>query len=113
MKIEPGRVPVITAVIHAVLFAATVVYVHSSTDGQAPLVWVLWIIPDFPVSLLYLVGPAYTHFVDSIVAHAAFMDYVLYMPHLVHGLLGTIWWYVMPRSVIALFLRFRARRVQT
>lgn len=105
------RLPIVTASVHLALFALTVVYVYTSTDGQAPLVWVLWMVPDFPLSLLHLVGPTYSRLVHSLVPRDSWLDYVLYLPHLLHGLLGTLWWYLMPRVVVTIVRGAKAKRV--
>jgi hypothetical protein len=105
MKIDASRLPLLTAALHAVLFAITVIYVYTSTDGQAALVWTLWYVPDFPVSLLYMVAPSYSQWFDNVIVGRGIIEHLLYLPHVIHGLLGTAWWYLMPRLVIALFLR--------
>jgi hypothetical protein len=46
-------VPLGTAALHAGLFASTVIYVYTSSQAQAALVWAYWVVPDFPISLLH------------------------------------------------------------
>jgi len=70
--------------IHFALFLITLLYISSSSDGQAPLVWVFFAIGDLPVSLIYMLGS--TRLSDAI-----------YMPYLIHGVLGPAWWYLLPR----------------
>ena len=105
MYIERSHVPFLTAALHGVLFAATVVYVYMSSAGQAAMVWVYWIIVDLPISLLYFAAPVYSRFFHNTVSGHILLEQVLYFPHVVHGLLGTAWWYLMPRAIIRMLQR--------
>jgi hypothetical protein len=107
MKSRLSRLPLAIATLHATLFAITVIYVFTSTDGQAALVWALWVVPDFPVSLLHMFGRTYSRWIHGFVVRDSFIDYIVYAPHVIHGLFGTLWWYLMPRFVIALLDRRR------
>jgi uncharacterized membrane protein YjdF len=111
MKTNLSSLPLVTAALHAALFAATVIYIYTSSDAQAALVWLLWVVPDFPVSLLHRFAPTYSRWVHTFVARDSFVDYLVYGPHVIHGLLGTLWWYLMPRFVIALVARRRVKEV--
>ena len=110
MKINPSSLPLITAAVHAVLFATTVAYVYASPDGQAALVWVLWLIPDLPVSLLEMFASPYSRWIHSFVARDSLVNYFVYAPHVIHGLLGTLWWYLMPRGVLTVVAKRRAAK---
>jgi hypothetical protein len=74
------------ASMHLLGVGVTEWYVSTSPAGQAPMVWVYWAFADFPLSLLY-----------------AFLDDSFLI---VHGLLGTIWWYflsvALARCLVAL-----------
>ena len=109
MRIKRHHLPMSFALLHAALFFATVTYVYKSSTGQAALVWVFWAVIDLPVSLLYLLAPAYSRFVNELVGQTAFA-HILYFPHLIHGLLGTIWWYFLCRFVLALAAHRRIMR---
>jgi hypothetical protein len=100
-----SRIPVVTALLHGALFFVTAIYVFTSSGEQAALVWGVWVIPDFPLSLLYLLSSAYSQWIHGIVARDSFLDYLFYAPHVIHGLLGTIWWYLMPRFLVMTFSR--------
>jgi uncharacterized membrane protein len=102
------RLPIVAAALHATMVALTMLYVYTSSVGQAALVWVLWAMADFPASLLYLAAPAYSRFVNQLVGADTFMAQVLYLPILIHGVLGTAWWYVIVRLFIGIVSRRRS-----
>lgn len=84
------------ASLHVFLVVAMILFVNRSTDPQASLLWVFFAIADFPISLIILFsGNAYSEwlngFKQSVIVH------ILYLPYLVHGVVGTIWWYYLPR----------------
>ena len=85
---------IVVALVHALGVGATAWYVAVSTEGQAALVWVYWMLADLPISLLY----------------ALFDGNFL----IVHGLLGSIWWcflvYLLIRGTAALRLKFAGPR---
>lgn len=101
------RIPILLASLHLLVFAMTVVYVYASTDPQASLVWVLWSIPDFPISLLYYVMPAFSASIHTFVPRDSPADYLLYGPHLIHGVFGTVWWYLIGKGISMIVLRRR------
>ena len=83
-KTIAGKIGLFLALLHLVAFFAFVVYIEHSTEPQTPLLWGVFAIVDFPVSLFYLLGR---------------IAQFLYLPYIIHGLLGTIWWYFLPRVV--------------
>jgi hypothetical protein len=63
------------------------------------MLWAVFAVIDFPLSLIYMiVGKSYYHFLQSLGDSP--LAYILYLPHLVHGFLGTLWWYFLPRLVM-------------
>lgn len=111
MRSIASRIPLVAAGLHLLLFAATVAYVYTSSAGQVALVWALWVVPDFPVSLLHYVGPAYSRWIHEIVPRDSALDYVVYTPHVIHGFFGTLWWYLMTRCLVALYQGHKAKNV--
>jgi len=101
--------PIIIAIVHGMLFAATVLYVYTSSTEQAALVWLYWAPIDFPFSLLYYAAPTYSQLVYRLVGDSP-LTYVLYLPHLIHGLLGTVWWYFLALLTIKAVSRLRSMR---
>ena len=73
------------------------IYLEIS-DGQAPMLWAVFAIIDFPVSLLYMCIPhSYGSWVGSL-PNSIFTQ-MLYVLNLIHGLIGTVWWYFLPRLI--------------
>ena len=90
------KVGLFCAVCHFIAFLALARYVRHATDPQAPLIWVIFAIVDFPISLLYMVGAStYSRMLAEL--GDSFLGQVLYAPHIIHGLFGTVWWYFLPR----------------
>ncbi len=99
MKTLAGKVGLMLGAAHLCAFLVTIAYVFSSSDGQAPLVWSVFAIIDFPISLVYyLVGPTYSSWLGSL--DSPVLAQVCYLPHLLHGPLATIWWCLLPRLVM-------------
>ena len=88
----------VLAIVHLLAFSAFVLYLHQSGEGQAILLWALWLPVDFPVSLIVLAGFELLPPDDSI---GSAMRRAL--PYLVHGILGTLWWYFLPFLVAGAF----------
>jgi hypothetical protein len=78
----------IVAGMHLLGVGATEWYVSTSPVGQAPMVWLYWAFADFPVSLLY----------------ALLDDSFL----IVHGVLGTIWWYFLTAVIVRCLIALKA-----
>ena len=93
-KSVPGT---ILAAIHFIGFGATVAYIHLSPDPQASLIWMIWAVIDFPWSLLYFAaGPSYSRLLAEVSAKIEIVGYLFYLPYVVHGFVGTVWWYFLP-----------------
>ena len=82
---------------HCIIFTLFVLNINTSHDPQAPLLWVFFSIIDFPISLLYFSGKLYSNFLNELGVKSLLE--VLYLPYVIHGLLGAIWWYFLPRLV--------------
>ena len=87
------------AILHLIIFFWIVLYVYFSNDGQASMVWIIFFIIDFPVSLVYLfAGAMYSQWFDGL--DGTMFAQILYLPHFIHGILGTIWWYFLPKILM-------------
>jgi hypothetical protein len=87
-----SRFPLAVACLHLLLVCTTAMFVNLSSDGQAPLAWGIWVVVDFPVSLLYYLS-AYAGPLNTVSAQYPVLAQLLYLPHLIHGVAGTLWWY--------------------
>ena len=88
------------AAVHLVGFILFTLYLHSSSEGQAPLLWALWLPLDFPVSLIVIKG------FDLIPPDSQLGSFLTkWLPYFVHGLLGTIWWFFIPVLISSIFNR--------
>ena len=101
-----------------VLFAAghlVAVFISSVIAQQAKgwagvFVWPVWLVIDLPWSLpCYLVvyETPLNVLLSAMRASHPVLDYVLYPPYFIHGVIGTIWWGMVPRA----YLWFRHRRL--
>jgi hypothetical protein len=89
------------AIAHLFAFFAFVLYLNQSDDGQARLLWALWLPVDFPVSLAVFAGFEFIspdHGIGSLIRRVS--------PYFVHGVLGTVWWYFLPFIVKAIYRKF-------
>jgi hypothetical protein len=92
--VRQNKLGSLLAAIHLIMFFWFLYYLDglSSRDGQGPLLWVYWLVIDFPVSLLVILL-----FAVDITSH--------YMLYFVHGILGTIWWFYLPTALYKGFKR--------
>jgi hypothetical protein len=81
------------AAVHLLGVLLTASYVSGSSEGQAPLVWICWLFIDLPWSL-----PLWQLTSGSFV--------------LLHGVIGTAWWYILVLFIGWLVTRIKARRNQ-
>jgi hypothetical protein len=92
------KLGLVLAAIHISIFVVFIVYLLSvmSRDGQAQLLWMIWIPIDFPISLLVPVTLSLVS--DKMLATSKWLTIALsYLPYFVHGVLGTVWWYLLPK----------------
>jgi len=90
MKLKLNHlIATILAGLHLLGVLLTTFYVSNSADGQAPLVWAYWMFLDMPWSL-----PLWQ-----------LMDGRFF---LIHGVIGTAWWYALALLVWRLFAYARA-----
>jgi hypothetical protein len=94
------RLPLAIAVTHLVLVALTAAYISASADGQAPLLWLFWYPIDLPISLVYSLPNTVLDAIGD----------AMYLPYLVHGVLGTVWWYALSAAAIRLIVRLAVRQ---
>ena len=88
MSVE-NKISLGIAGVHFSLFLATAIYIASVADGQAPMLWGLFFFIDYPVGYLVM---------------------VIREPHIVFGVLGTGWWYLIARFVVQLPIWITSKR---
>jgi hypothetical protein len=99
-----NRIGLVLAGWHLFFFLLTVAWVEHSADGQSSLVYVFWFPIDLPWSLLYFaIGSQYGDWLDGVHKVSSVLGNVFYPPYLIHGLVGTIWWYFLPGIARAYF----------
>ncbi len=85
--------------IHSVFFIVFSSYLNFfAGDGQWQLFWIVFLLIDFPVSLL-LLGALGLISVDSQYGEAI----LSILPYVIHGILGGLWWYMLPQMLGRLF----------
>jgi hypothetical protein len=95
------RMGIWTAGLHLLVFAATIAYVYGSSEAQASLIWIAGLVIDFPISLLSVVfAQSYSAWAHDAGSSHGVLQQLLYPPYVIHGLVGTIWWYFLPRLVL-------------
>lgn len=109
-RLTPARVfGLILAVVHLVLFVSFSVRMNfGSQDAMSGMLWGIWRTLDFPVSLAAFYG-----FLPAPLEWNAVTTLKFVYPYLVHGILGTAWWFLIPLLVAGFFNRIlRLRRHQ-
>ena len=94
------RVGLFFACLHTVLIAAFLIAFGFSLGGQVRLLWTLWIPLDFPVSLLVDLG---FEFIPK--STSASQVIRTWWPIIVHCILGTIWWFIVPFFLVRRYER--------
>lgn len=116
----------ILAAIHAVLVGWIVYCIFSGVESDWPMYWVIFLIIDFPFSLIY-VGLEITFFkmypsnviinIPNLVSFPLNDLHNFVLPFLFLGVGGTLWWFFLPVlivklfNIIARFLRRRWRKI--
>ena len=86
------------AAVHLVAFVLFALYLYLATEGQARLLWTLWLPLDFPVSLVVIKG------FDLFSPDSQIGSFVrMWLPYFVHGVLGAIWWFFIPVVIGSIF----------
>jgi hypothetical protein len=90
---------------HAALVFVFLAVQGLALGGESRLVWVLWLPIDFPISLLVGLG------FDLIPEFPSIYKTIrIWWPHIVHGIFGTIWWFMVPFVVVRALERRRAMK---
>lgn len=79
--------------VHLGVFVVLSIYIQQSIDPQVPLQRGVFAAVDFPLGLIYSGSGAISRSVGQV--ESAWLGQYLYLPYLIHGLLGTIRWYIL------------------
>jgi hypothetical protein len=82
------------AAVHFFIILVSIPIANLNEGWSFIFVWGVWIVIDFPISILNIV--LYNPLI-SLQAKFPALEYVLYPPYFIHGLLGTVWWFYLPR----------------
>ncbi len=87
---------ILFSIIHLCLLVVFIykLKVMSGYEGQGPLLWIYWLIIDFPISLLVI----FFFFFDITTSQ--------YMLYIVHGIFGTLWWFFVPIIFVGIMDKF-------
>lgn len=93
----------ITGGLHVLILLLFYGYIHSdkAERSQVAFYWLIWLLVDFPVSLLSTSEAAIKVF--KIILMTDSIDKIFLF---LHGVLGTIWWIVLICGIYYLWQRF-------
>ncbi len=94
--------------LHFVAFLMSAVLAQQGQGWAGVYVWPIWLLIDFPWSVLHLVigHPLVDSWIEGLRSHYTLLSYLLYSPYLVHGIVGTVWWVFVPN----IYFRYRRPR---
>lgn len=124
MKIQPPyKSQYIAAILHlgVFLFCARLAFCTSS-DALSETVWFVLALPDLPVTILFFlilqpISMEHKLLVDELFRNI-FTIYPFYSfwhfwyVTIMYGILGTVWWFYIPRIVIGLKDRLSKKRIK-
>jgi len=96
MKLSISRViGIVLSMTHLALFIGFSIVINLGTqDAASGLLWGIWKTVDFPVSLLAFYGFVPVPLEWTVKAVVLFV-----YPYVVHGVLGTFWWFLIPVAI--------------
>jgi hypothetical protein len=99
----------VMAVVHLAILGYTVALIVGAGQPDWPMYWTIFLALDFPVSLA--VVPLAWIFPPS--PAGPLHDFAnFWWPLAIHGLFGTLWWYIVGTSIGDRLSRFRTPRAQ-
>jgi len=102
MNLTPAKlIGIVLASIHLVLFVLFSFEMNfGSQDAMSGMLWGIWRTLDFPVSLAAFYG-----FVPVPIEWNVATTIEFIYPYLIHGIVGTVWWFFVPVLAGVLFNR--------
>jgi hypothetical protein len=99
----------VMAVLHVAILGYTVAQILAARATDWPIYWTTFLALDFPVSLA--VVPLAWIFPAALAGPLS--DFAnFWWPLGIHGLFGTLWWYIVGTSIGDRLSRFRTHRAQ-
>jgi hypothetical protein len=111
-SLSSSQVALVFALLHLTAVLVSMVIARQGEGWVGVFVWPLWFVIDLPWSLLcYLVvfRTPLGSILSEIRIEQPFLDYLLYPPFVIHGVVGTVWWAFVPRTYSWLRNRRAAR----
>lgn len=117
VKRTPDRRPLLiggaASLLHLLLIAAIadIGLTNANPDPDWPIVWVIVLIVDFPMSLLYPLMPKLPESVHLVSHPTSALNDIgnFWQPLLFFGVLGTLWWFGVA-AILSQFLLWLNRR---
>lgn len=86
---------------HFGVFLITAIYIRltEGVGGWNALLWLVWLPIDIPWSLLIVpmsYGPIATKLIQ-LSSQSQLIAFLTYPPYVIHGIIGTIWWFFVPK----------------
>ena len=99
MKATAEKIGVVCGITHFALFVFVTFFISTSRWDVYGF-WLLFsFVIDFPLSLLNFLSPdVISQYIDERVS-VIWLGRFLYPPSIIHGLLGSLWWFILPRLV--------------
>jgi hypothetical protein len=96
---------------HLASAVCLVIYISTIADGQGSLMWGIFAVIDFPVTLLYSFGSDIQSALDVVRlrSDSRLVNEVFSFPFIVHALFGSVWW-AMIGEVIGRFIARKRRK---
>jgi hypothetical protein len=108
----PARMHVIlggkVAGIHLLAFAISAFWAGQGEGWTGVYIWPIWALIDIPWSLLYavLLQHDFREWTKAASTQSNILPFILYPPYFIHGIVGTIWWGIVP----GIYLRYRRQK---
>jgi hypothetical protein len=85
--------------LHLAAFLFSAILAQQGQGWAGVYIWPVWFLIDLPWSLLHLLmeHPSIDSWIEELRSDNTALSYILYSPYLVHGFIGTIWWFFVPK----------------
>jgi len=96
--------------IHLLAFTISAFFAGLGEGWIGVYVWPIWAVIDLPWSLLYgvFLQNDFREWTKTISDQSNILQYILYPPYFIHGIIGTIWWGIAP----GIYLKYRRKKTE-